>query len=37
MVRYHLEYIGQDGIPLEMSIGLEPVFPDGTISCSACG
>jgi hypothetical protein len=37
MLRYHLEYLGQDGTPLEMSIGFEPVFPDGTISCSACG
>ena len=37
MVRYHLNYLGQDGTPLELSIGFEPVFPDGTISCSACG
>jgi hypothetical protein len=37
IVRYLLEYLGQDGTPLEMRIDLEPVFPDGTISCSACG
>ena len=37
MVSYHREYLGQDDTPLELTIGLEPVFPDGTISCSACG
>jgi hypothetical protein len=37
MVRYRLEYPGRDGAQLMIGIGFEPVFPDGTISCSGCG
>ena len=35
MVQYAVDVPGADG--LHISLNFEPVFPDGVISCSACG
>lgn len=35
MVQYAVDVPGADG--LQISLNFEPVFPDGVISCSACG
>lgn len=37
LLEYHLDLDGEDPGTTTIAIWFEPVFPDGTISCSSCG
>ena len=34
-LQYHVDYPGHDGF--QLGVYLEPVFPDGSVTCSGCG